>query len=153
MDEWRTVHHVLLTCLKSTPGSIFGDLIDPEVNAAMSHAKGSTQWKTNRPSNRCYRSYSHLGNKCRTHFVTKLCRCEKWLQMPKINHLIWKMGPRCLTAFHRGIEDTSATLRCKAELDGELNSFMSDFILLSPLSRCLLTQQPGDTRLRAGTGL
>ncbi len=43
---------VLLNCVKPTPESIFGDLIDAEMNVAISFAKVRIEWKKNRPSTR-----------------------------------------------------------------------------------------------------
>ncbi len=53
MNERRTVRQVLLNCVKPTPKSIFGDLIDLDVNEAISLAKDRIEWKKNRPSKRC----------------------------------------------------------------------------------------------------
>ncbi len=49
MDERRTARQVLLNCVKPTPESIFGDLIDS--NTAISLATDRAEWKKNRPSN------------------------------------------------------------------------------------------------------
>ncbi len=53
MDERRTARQVLLNCVKPKPESIFGDLIDLDVNEAISLAKDRIEWKKNRPSKRC----------------------------------------------------------------------------------------------------
>ncbi len=53
MDERRTVRQILLNCVKPTPVSIFGGLIDIGVNEAISLAKDRIEWKKNRPSKRC----------------------------------------------------------------------------------------------------
>ncbi len=44
---------VLLHCVKPTPESIFGDLIDTDVDKAISLAKDRVEWKRNRPSKLC----------------------------------------------------------------------------------------------------
>ncbi len=54
IDARRTVRQVLLNCVKPTPDSIFGELIDPDVNAAISVAKDKIERKKNRPSKHCY---------------------------------------------------------------------------------------------------
>ncbi len=53
MDERQTVHQVLLNYVKPTPESIFGDLLDLDVNEAISLAKVTIEWKKNRLSKRC----------------------------------------------------------------------------------------------------
>ncbi len=52
MDERGLVRLVLLKCVKPTPESIFGDLIDTDVQAAISLAKARIKWNKNRPSKR-----------------------------------------------------------------------------------------------------
>ncbi len=49
LNERRTVSQILLMRVKSTPESVFGDLIDADVNAAISLAKDRIEWKKNRP--------------------------------------------------------------------------------------------------------
>ncbi len=51
MDERRTVRQVLLRCLKPTPESIFGELIDLDVNEMISLAKDGIEWKRVGPRN------------------------------------------------------------------------------------------------------
>ncbi len=55
-----------LELLKTAPESIFGGLIDSDVNAAISLAKDRIEWKKNRFSKICS---SHLGNKRRIHYT------------------------------------------------------------------------------------
>ncbi len=62
MAERLTARQILLNCGKPTLESIFGDLIDPDISAAINLAKDGTEWKKKRPSKRCW---SHVGSKCR----------------------------------------------------------------------------------------
>ncbi len=55
MDERRVVRQVLLNCVKPTPESILGDIIDTDVQATISLAKDIIEWNKNRPSKHCYR--------------------------------------------------------------------------------------------------
>ncbi len=51
MDERRTVCQVLLNCVKPQPESNFGDLIDLDVNEAISLTKDWIEWKRIGPRN------------------------------------------------------------------------------------------------------
>ncbi len=53
MDEQRLVRQVLLNCVKPTLDSIFGDLTESDVYAAISLAKDRIERKKNRPSKLC----------------------------------------------------------------------------------------------------
>ncbi len=61
MGERRTVRQVLLHCVKRTQESIFGDLIDPDVDKAISLAKDRAEWNP------------ILGNKRRNHLHLQSC--------------------------------------------------------------------------------
>ncbi len=50
MGERRLVGHALFNYVKPSPESFFGDVIDPDVNAAISLGKGRMEWKRNRSS-------------------------------------------------------------------------------------------------------
>ncbi len=53
MDESRLVRKVLLQCFRPTPESIFGDVLDLDVLAAIHLANDRIEWEKNRPSKRC----------------------------------------------------------------------------------------------------
>ncbi len=53
MDERRLVRQVLLNCVKPTPKSMLGDLIETDVQAAISLAEDIIEWNENRPSKHC----------------------------------------------------------------------------------------------------
>ncbi len=50
---YRTVRKILLSCVKPTPESIFGDVPDLNITKAILDAKNRSKWKKLRPSSRC----------------------------------------------------------------------------------------------------
>ncbi len=53
MDGRRLVRHLLLNSIKTASESVFYDLINPDVNAAISLEHNRTEWEKNRPSEGC----------------------------------------------------------------------------------------------------
>ncbi len=53
LEEHRAIRRVRMNCVRPTPDSLFGDVLDLDSRKAAEIAKDREKWKSLRPSKRC----------------------------------------------------------------------------------------------------